>query len=51
MLQTTQVVQTCLEFTKRAGFENTCKDFWDRLKGRASSQLPTIDKCFSNKRW
>lgn len=41
MLQTTQVVQTCLEFTKRAGFESTYKDFWDRQKGRASSRFPT----------
>lgn len=41
MLQTTQVVQTRLEFTKTAGFESTYKDFWDRQKGRASSRFPT----------
>lgn len=40
-LQTTQVVQTCLEFTKRDGFESTYKDSWYRQNGRASSQFPT----------
>lgn len=41
MLQTTQVVQTCLEFTKRAGLKAHTKTSGKDKKGRAFSQFPT----------